>query len=241
MLPMTRRPARAAVFRKFALVSVLAACGTRPPTPRPSLSSMSTPAVASISPPSPTATVATPAPTASTEAAPASTAPPAPAPADEGPSRSQKPLDIMTARDAAFLIDYANSDVKARAQAACGKEGDAERAHACEEKARDAFQGDVIRFKRGPDDKKDWAKTVSLVIYKRNGSALREVSVGSVELGEEGADGVRVKLGRQKGARPLWRGQTSVLITAPNDYSIEFDDPDYGHLRYDAKIGLVTD
>jgi hypothetical protein len=147
----------------------------------------------------------------------------------------------MTARDAAFLIDYANSDAKARAQAACAKEADAERSHACEEKARDAFQGDVIRFKRGPDDKKDWAKTVSLVIYKRNGSALREVSVGTVELSEEGADGVRVKLGKQKGARPLWRGQPTVLITAPNDYSIEFDDPEYGHLRYDAKIGLVTD
>jgi hypothetical protein len=111
----------------------------------------------------------------------------------------------------------------------------------CEEKARDSFQGDVIRFKRGPDDKKDWAKTVQLVIYKRNGSALHEVSVGTVELNEEGADGVRVKLGRQKGARPLWRGQSSALIKAPNDYSIEFDDPEYGHLRYDAKIGLVTE
>jgi len=147
----------------------------------------------------------------------------------------------MTARDAAFLIDYANSDAKARAQAACAKEVDAERTHACEEKARDTFQGDVIRFRRGPDDKKDWARTVSLVIYKRNGSALRELSVGTVELSEEGPDGVRVKLGKQKGARPLWRGQASVLITAPNDYSIEFDDPEYGHLRYDAKIGLVTD
>ncbi|HSU38438.1 MAG TPA: hypothetical protein VLJ38_02690 [Polyangiaceae bacterium] len=210
---------------------------------------MSAPAVAasapvvaaSAPPPSPTATVASAPPTESARAEPATTAPVPPPPADEGPSRSQKPLDIMTARDAAFLIDYANSDVKARAQAACAKELDAERNRACEEKARDAFQGDVIRFKRGPDDKKDWAKTVSLVIYKRNGSALREVSVGTVELSEEGADGVRVKLGKQKGARPLWRGQSSALIKAPNDYSIEFDDPEYGHLRYDAKIGLVTD
>ena len=185
--------------------------------------------------------VASAAPSPSADATPASPTLPVPPPSDEGPARSQKPLDIMTARDAAFLIDYANSDVKERAQAACAKEGDAERSHACEEKARDAFQGDVIRFKRGADDKKDWAKTVALVIYKRSGSALREVSVGTVELSEEGADGVRVKLGKQKGARPLWRGQSSVVVKAPNDYSIEFDDPEYGHLRYDAKIGLVTD
>ena len=147
----------------------------------------------------------------------------------------------MTARDAAFLIDYANSEAGERAKSACAKELDADKVRGCEEKARDAFQGDVIRFKRGPDDKKDWAKTVQLVIYKRNGSALHEVSVGTVELDEEGADGVRVKLGKQKGARPLWRGQSSALIKAPNDYSIEFDDPEYGHLRYDAKIGLVTE
>jgi hypothetical protein len=161
-------------------------------------------------------------------------------PAEEGPSRSQKPIEIMTARDAAFLIDYANSDAKERAQTTCAKQLDAEKVQACEEKARDAFQGDVIRFKRAPDDKKDWDKKVELVIYKRSGSALREVSVGTVELSEEGPDGVRVKLGKQKGSRPLWRGQSSVVVKAPNDYSIEFDDPEYGHLRYDAKIGLVT-
>lgn len=147
----------------------------------------------------------------------------------------------MTARDAAFLIDYANSEAKQRAAESCGKDKDPERARACEDKARESFQGDVIRFKRGPDDKKDWEKSVQLLIYKRNGSALREVSVGTVELVAESDDAVRVKLGKQKGARPLWRGESTVLIKAPNDYSIEFDDPEYGHLRYDAKIGLVTD
>jgi len=144
----------------------------------------------------------------------------------------------MTARDAAFLIDYANSDVKARAVESCAKDKDP---HLCEEKARDSFQADVIRFKREPDNKKDWEKKVQLLIYKRYGSALREVSVGMVQLAEEGEDGVRVTLGKQKGARPLWRGQPSAVIKAPNDYSIEVTDPEYGHLRYDAKIGLITE
>ena len=99
----------------------------------------------------------------------------------------------------------------------------------------------AIKRATAADDKKDWEKSVQLLVYKRSGSALREVSVGMVELVAEGDDAVRVKLGKQKGARPLWRGQSTALIKAPNDYSIEFDDPEYGHLRYDAKIGLVTE
>jgi hypothetical protein len=223
------------------LGATLVACGSPPSAAAPALQPVASPAPAPSAPPA----VTTPAPVASEAPAPApepvATAPAAPPPADDGPTRSQKPIEIMTARDAAFLIDYANSDAGERAKGVCAKELDADKVRGCEEKARDSFQGDVIRFKRGPDDKKDWAKTVQLVVYKRNGSALREVSVGTVELNEEGADGVRVKLGRQKGARPLWRGQSSALIKAPNDYSIEFDDPEYGHLRYDAKIGLVTE
>jgi hypothetical protein len=225
----------------FALGFAGTACGTPPtPVPPPQVKPVAAPPPATIAPPTtpaPPGASAAPAPAAET---PAVATPPEP-PADEGPTRSQKPIEIMTARDAAFLIDYANSDTKERAHTACAREVDSDRAHSCEEKARDAFQGDVLRFKRLPDDKKDWEKKVELVIYKRNGSALREVSVGTVELSEEGADGVRVKLGRQKGSRPLWRGQASALVKAPNDYTLEFDDPEYGHLRYDAKIGLVTD
>src|SRR5687767_6892706 len=76
-----------------------------------------------------------PAPPPSTEPAPeaAPQAPaPAPAPPSEpassGPTRSQKPIDILTARDVAFLIDYANSDARTKAQEKCDKEakGDAE-------------------------------------------------------------------------------------------------------------------
>ena len=228
--------------KSIALVVALAGCGSPQPAAAP-------PAASAAPAPMPSATVVAPTPSAapapSSVPAPSADIPPpvaAPAPAadESGPSRSQKPIEIMTARDAAFLVDYANSDAKQRADESCSKESDPEKVHACLDKAREAFQADVLRFKRDQDNKKDWEKKIQLLIYKRNGSALREVSVGMVELAEEGADGVRVKLGKQKGARPLWRGQPTALIRAPNDYSIEFDDPEYGHLRYDAKIGLVT-
>jgi hypothetical protein len=163
-------------------------------------------------------------------------------PADSGPKRSQKPMEMITARDAAFLVDYANSEARQRSKESCEKtQKDPEKVGACLEKARDAFQPDVICFKRDHDNKNDWEKKIQLVIYKRNGSALREVSTGMVQLAPEGDDGVRITLSKGKGSRPLWRGAQSAVIKAPNDYSIELDDPELGHLRYDAKIGLVTD
>ena len=149
----------------------------------------------------------------------------------------QKPIDMITSRDAAFLVDYANSDPKAKALGACEKEtkGDAEKQGACLTKARDKFMPDVLRFRR------DSETVVSLLVYKRTGSALRELWIGVVELSEVSESSVKVKLtGKQKGARPLWRGKNEVVISVPNEYSIEFDDPEFGHLRYDAKIGLIT-
>jgi hypothetical protein len=153
------------------------------------------------------------------------------------PKRMQKPIDMITSRDAAFLVDYANSDPKAKALGACEKEskGDAEKQGVCLTKARDKFMPDVLRFRR------DSETVVSLLVYKRTGSALRELWIGVVELSEPSEGSVKVKLtGKQKGARPLWRGKNEVVISVPNEYSIEFDDPEFGHLRYDAKIGLVT-
>jgi hypothetical protein len=166
-----------------------------------------------------------------------------PAPATNAPSepvepkRAQRPIDMLTSRDAAFLVDYANSDAKVKAQGICEKEakGDAEKQGACLTKARDKFTSDVLRFRR------DSESVVSLLVYKRTGSTLRELWIGVVELSEPSSDSVNVKLtGRQKGTRPLWRGKNEVVISVPNEYSIEFDDPEFGHLRYDAKIGLVN-
>jgi hypothetical protein len=171
--------------------------------------------------------------------------PPAPAPPpaasaapppEEGPGRSQKPLDILTARDAAFQVDYANSDAKQKAAERCEKEskGDAEKQGACITKARESFMPDVLRFKKESE-----TRTV-FVVYKRAGSTLREVSTGPVTLTENGAE-VKLVFQSTKGARPLWTGQKEAVVKVPNDYSIELDDPVLGHLRYDAKIGLVTE
>src|SRR5262245_24281481 len=166
----------------------------------------------------------------------APTAAPTASPEPAKPERTQKPLAMLTARDAAFLVDYANSAAKQTAQTACEKEtkGDAEKQGACLTKAREKFQPDVLRFRKDSETK------TSLLIYKRAGSTLKEVWIGAVEVSEPSEDTVKVKfVGSQKGTRPLWRGKQEVVISVPNEYSIEVEDPEHGKLRYDAKIGLV--
>src|SRR5690606_9986490 len=102
-------------------------------------------------------------------------APPASEPASSGPTRTQKPIEILTARDVAFIIDYANSDARAKAQEKCDKEakGDAELLGKCLTKAREDFQPDVLRFRK--DSETAW----SFLVFKRYGSSLRELSVGN--------------------------------------------------------------
>ncbi len=45
--------------------------------------------------------------------------------------------------------------------------------------------------------------------------------------------------GGEKGVRALFRNAGSAVITLPNEYSIEINDPTYGRLTYDAKVGLM--
>jgi hypothetical protein len=223
---------RVLIVTHVSLVSLLAlSCGTPPPPETPP------PAAAAPAPPPPPPPPPAPEPTAATPPP----APPEPAenptPETSGPGRSQKPLEIITARDAAFLVDYANSDAKTAALERCDKEakGDMEKQSACVTKARDSFLADVLRFKKESE-----TRTV-LIVYKRAGSTLREVSTGPVTIVEEGDDRVRLKFLSTKGTRPLWVGEKEAVIKVPNDYSIELDDKLLGHLRYDAKIGLITE
>lgn len=210
------------------------ACASPPPPVSPPPEAPPPAPVASEAPPP-----APPSP-APAEPAPAAEAPPpapaSPPPADDGPGRSQKPLDILTARDAAFQVDYSSSDAKTKAVARCEKEskGDAEKQGACVTKARESFLPDVLRFKKESESR------ILFVVYKRAGSTLREVSTGPVALTENGSD-VKVVFQSTKGARPLFVGQKEAVVKVPNDYSIELDDPLLGRLRYDAKIGLVTE
>jgi hypothetical protein len=89
----------------------------------------------------------------------------------------------------------------------------------------------MLRFKKGKEGR--WLFT----IYKSSGSELREIYVATVELAEDSPNTVRLKVaGREQGQRPLFKGRTSAVLTVPNDYSLEIDDPQLGKLVYGAKV-----
>jgi hypothetical protein len=137
----------------------------------------------------------------------------------------------------AFLIEYAKSDPKTKAETDCtekSKGNEAKRTE-CIDKARVDFRADVVRFQqpeKGP---------CTVVFYKRMDNSLTEVYRGLVTLTEQPPDKVRAQFASGKGARPLFKGAPEGVILVPDDYSIEINDPQLGKLYYTAKVGLVTD
>ena len=218
----------------WALSIGFSACAGAPPPP-PVEPLAPAPIVAPAPPP-----VAEPAaPAASSEAtAPTASAAP-PAPPAEDPTAASKPsrppLEILTAVDTAFLINYSASAPVEAARRTCGEKsaGDSEAQAKCLSEAREAFKADVIRFRK---EGTHWAWTV----YKRGGSRLDEVSSGRVELSEASPNSVKIKLISDKGLRPLLKNKREAIISVPNDYSFEINDAEWGRLQYEAKIGLVA-
>lgn len=234
----------------FVLAAMLASCAGKPatpgpvvPSPEPSVSAERAAASAPVAGGSPSATAA-PEPSVAQAngaertdglgAAPgptASASEPAPAPA---PLRT--PSDMLTARDVAFLIDEQGSGLRAIFDVECDKsvKPDDETAKAeCVSKARSKFQPDVLRFEMDERGK------VTLSIYKRVGTTLKEAYVAGVSFSDETPEGVKVAIsGREQGQRPLFKSGSG-LIRVPNDYSIVVEDPKFGELSYSAKIGLV--
>jgi hypothetical protein len=155
------------------------------------------------------------------------------APQSGGLARS--PVAILTSGDTAFLIDYAHSAPVEAARRTCTEKsgGEPEAQAKCLNDARDAFKADVIRFRKNGSQ---WSWTV----YKRAGNRLDEVTSGRVVLSEASPNSVNIKFVTDKGVRPLLKTKREAVITVPNDYSFEVDDPEWGKLQYDAKIGLVA-
>jgi hypothetical protein len=160
---------------------------------------------------------------------------PATADAPQHGSVTRSPIAILTSPDTAFLIDYARSAPVEAARRTCAEKsgGDLEVQAKCLSDARDAFKADVIRFRK---DASQWSWTV----YKRAGNRLDEVTSGRVALSEASPNSVNIKFVTDKGMRPLLKNKREAVITVPNDYSFEIDDPEWGKLQYEAKIGLVA-
>ena len=176
----------------------------------------------------------------------AKSAPAAPAPAPSSSTADAQPSepapdavitrnvsDRVFAPRIAYMVNYPVSGAKDVADQKCTKKFPAPEAKAnCMEKERDRFTADVLVFEKS--DQGQW-----LTIYKRNGNALSQMSKSKLALGEDTTENMVVKIESEKGWRPLFAGKKQFSVHFRDEYSVELDEPQYGKLVYDARIGLI--
>ena len=175
--------------------------------------------------------------THSTASAAASTAPAATA--EAAPEKPAEPVITRTVSERVFaprvsyMVNYPSSGAKDVAEHKCSVKFPAPEAKAaCLDKERDKFTADVLVFEK--TDKGQWVS-----IYKRSGNALSQMSKSKVALGEDTTDSLSIKVEDDKGWRPIFAGKKKFEVRLRDEYSIVLDDPQYGNLVYDARIGLI--
>jgi hypothetical protein len=208
----------------------IASCGGQKPasdaTAAPPASTEATPPPSSAAP---SATPETPPP-----ALPAETAVPA---ASNAPEPVVPLADRLVAPSVAFMIRYDDSAPKQAADAACAKGSEDPELHVkCMEKERGKFLADVLVFRKA-------GSALSFTVYRRQGNSLTEISKSAVDFAEQQPNRVKVKITSDKGTRPVFAGKKELVVVTPEDStsSIELDDPRFGKLVYEARIGLVND
>jgi hypothetical protein len=145
-------------------------------------------------------------------------------------------LKSLIAPGLAFMVDYSLTEAFRAAAETCAYEHgeDEAKINDCRQRARESFTADVIRFMEDDDGQLRWA------IYRRAGDDLVETHSSKIEFIDIGPSSLTMSiLDARKGGRPLFKGESRVVIGMPNEYSIEIRDPEYGRLVYDAKVGLV--
>jgi hypothetical protein len=209
----------------LAVILVAGACGGKPP--------------AAPAPPAPSAPPPAP-PAASASASPEPEAPKqadnkmaAPS-ADDAMKPTQKPRDIVTLADALFLLAFENSDVGKAADKKCNAaSSDPNAVAACMAAARDKIQINAIRFKQ--DAMKNWWWTSML----KKGNSLTLLHRVMFDFGEETDRSIVIKpKGGDQGMAKGSNVPREVRIEVVNDYTIALQDPQFGKLLYEAKIGL---
>lgn len=150
-------------------------------------------------------------------------------------TREAKPTKVPSADVNAPTDEKSKTDEDTEAEETARAERvEAARAE-CLKQAREKFEADVIRFRR------DGSGHIQLVISRRTGSAVKELSVTKVELKQTSGDSVRVELKEAGlGQRPILKDHSTFDVKVPNGYSIELEDAHFGKLPYIAKVGFVA-
>lgn len=159
-------------------------------------------------------------------------------PKDEGLRKaSRPPIELITNPTVLYVFNFKESEVGKAAQAQCqaSSGGAADTMAACLQKARGKVPVESVRFKKKGAEY--W--WVTLNRYKGN---LLKWHIIQFQVGVEEGDRVTLKpFGKDKGIAPMARIPAKLEIELPNDYSIIINDPEFGKMTFDAKIGAVEE
>jgi len=156
-------------------------------------------------------------------------------PASETAKPTRTAQEIITAPDVVFMLSFNDSDVKQAAETKCSASAgnDPKKLNGCMSKARKAIDIDGYQFKE-VGGKFFW------LTLRTQGKTLHTLHKFEIEFGPEAPGSVTFKpKGKDLGSKP-GKVPGSVTVQVPNDYQISLDDPKYGKLVYEAKIGLLT-
>ena len=144
-------------------------------------------------------------------------------PADEGPAgpTGQTPKDVVGSEGVRFVLSFNNSEVGIKAGERCDSKhpNDPKGRNQCMKTARATVKEDVLHFQLGSLGK--WVWTTST----QRGSTLQQMKQVNFTWGEETKNSVEILTSRGE----------KVLISVPNNYSIEIEHPTHGKLTYDSK------
>jgi hypothetical protein len=156
---------------------------------------------------------------------------------DTSPKPTRTAQDIITAPDVSFVLSFTNSEVGEKAEESCSKKSkdNPKKKNQCMAKERKEIVADIHSFTKDKDGK--WWWTIS---HMQGSSKLRSLHKIQIEFADDKADSITIKpVGKDRGTKPWGNPPGKVVISVPNEFSIELKDPTYGKMVYEAKIGIM--
>jgi len=153
-----------------------------------------------------------------------------------GPEVKRTAKDIITAPEVTFMFNFNDSEPKEKAEKTCTAQSgeDAKKMALCMKKESGKFQADGMQFK------KDKAGEWTWVTLRRKGSAITILHDVHIDFGDDSPSSVVIKpKGKDSGKQP-GKMPGEVKIDVPNEFEIALQDPTYGRMVYEAKIGIMS-
>jgi hypothetical protein len=160
------------------------------------------------------------------------------------PSASPEPPAVRPARSLAqllfapkisFAINWPASAPKEAIEKRCSAQAgeDMDAFAKCRSDARKEFVADALLFKVEQGNHY-W------YVYRRDRDTLFDVSKSQVAIAGEDDRTLTLRMvGKGTGARPLFIGAQEAPLTLPDESSLIIEDPRFGRLVYEAKIGIM--